>query len=566
MRALRQAPAFALTTVATLAAGIGAVVTMFAVYWAVVLNPVRLPEARQVVSIAREKRDPQVPTSLSWPRVQAMQRAARAFTAIGAYSNEQVSLAREGVPARELRGIRVSTGFFEALRLTPVRGRLLTPDDDLPNGPPVCVVAYEAWQAVFAGEAIVGRTIRLSGQPTEVVGILPPHLSAPWGDREVFLPRVFEDSSLAGPAIAAGASYLTVVARLAPGRAIAQANQELRAITVDFTRAFTGRSDTINDVEVRPLAELVAANRRTTLTLLLGAVAVVLLVSCANAAALVMSRLSGRRREMAVRQALGATRAVIVRHVLGETLVLAVAAGAAGIALAAIALPIIGATLGSVLPPGVALRIDGPVLAVAMLAVVVAAVIVGVIPALHATRSLSARGAAAFGRGLSDSLATQRFRRGLVVSEVALSSGLLVGAALFLTSLSRVQRVPVGFDPAGVAAAAVMLPPDAYPTPERQDAFFSGVLDRLAPQVRGAAIAFGLPFASDNFVSPYVIGGRAVPPPAARRRAGLRIVSEDYLAVMRMHLLAGPFLLGRRPGRSASGLRRQSIVRAAGIR
>ena len=541
MRGLRQAPGFSATTIATLAAGIGAVVAMFAVYWAVVLNPVRLGDARQVVSIAREQRDPQVPTSLSWPRVQWMQRAARAFAAIGAYSNERVSLAAEGMLPRELRGIRVSTGFFEAVRLTPTRGRLLTPDDDLPAAPAVCVLAYETWQTMFAGEPLVGRTIRLNGQATEVVGILSPRVSAPWGDRQVFLPRVFADSSLTGAAIAAGASYLSVVARLAPGRTIAQANDELRRITADFRRAFAGRSDTINEVEVQPLADVIVANRKSTLTLLLGAVTLVLLVSCANAAALVVSRLSGRHRELAVRQALGATRAVIVRHIMGETVVLAVIAGAVGIVLAAIALRTIDATLGSVLPPGVLLRIDTPVLAVAMLAVVVAVVLVGVIPALHATRATSATGAAAFGRGSSESAATHRFRRGLVVTEVALSSGLLVGAALFLTSLSYVQHLPVGFDLSGLAAAAVILPVDTYPTPERQGAFFDDVLDRLTPKVARAAIAFGLPFAGDNFVSPYVIRGRAIPPPAARRRAGLRIVTEEYLTVMRIRLVAGRF-------------------------
>ena len=352
---------------------------------------------------------------------------------------------------------------------------------------------------------------------------------------------MFADSSLTGAAIAAGASYLSVVARLAPGRTIAQANDELRRITADFRRAFAGRSDTINEVEVQPLADVIVANRKRTLTLLLGAVTLVLLVSCANAAALVVSRLSGRHRELAVRQALGATRAVIVRHIMGETVVLAVIAGAVGIVLAAIALRTIDATLGSVLPPGVLLRIDTPVLAVAMLAVVVAVVLVGVIPALHATRATSATGAAAFGRGSSESAATHRFRRGLVVTEVALSSGLLVGAALFLTSLSYVQHLPVGFDLSGLAAAAVILPADTYPTPERQGAFFDDVLDRLTPKVARAAIAFGLPFAGDNFVSPYVIRGRAIPPPAARRRAGLRIVTEEYLTVMRIRLVAGRF-------------------------
>src|SRR3954469_4528230 len=213
MRTLRHNPGFVAVAVLTLAAGPGAVVTMFAVYWAVVLDPVRLPDAARVVSIARVKRDPQGPTDLSWPRGQAMQ-GASAFSAVGAYSNESISLGDTDVPPRELRGLRVSAGFFAAIGVVPARGCLLLSEDDVPNGPSVCVLSHEIWQRVFGGEDVLGRKIRLNGRSTEIVGVLAPHLSAPWGDRDVLLPRVFEDAQLTTATVAAGASYLSVVARL----------------------------------------------------------------------------------------------------------------------------------------------------------------------------------------------------------------------------------------------------------------------------------------------------------------------------------------------------------------
>jgi predicted permease len=542
MRTLTHAPGFTATAVVTLAAGIGAAVTMATVYLAVVINPVRLPDPGAVVSIARISRDAtQVPPVLSWPRFQATQRAATAFEAMGAYSNESVSLSGAGDAPRELRGIRVSAGFFQTLRLTTAHGRVFTADEDLPNGPAVCVVSFEAWQGPFGGRDLVGRPIRLNGRSTEVVGILPPRLTAPWGDREVFLPRVFEDSQLTPQLVSAGASYLGVVGRLAPGRTRTQAKADLHGITRDYAAKFAGHSDTLYELDVTPLADTIVANRRSTLTLLLGAVAIVLLTSCANAAALVISRLATRRREIAVRQALGATRAAMVKTLVAETLAVAAIAGVGGLLAAQVALSLIAAKLGTLLPPGAALRLDGPALLVAAGAVLGVAVLVGVLPALHATAASSAVSVTAFARGLSDTIATQRFRRTLVIAEVALSAFLLVCAILFIASLDRALRTPVGFDPSGVAAGEITLPADRYGASERQRAFFLDILGRVQalPQIQGAAIAFGLPFAADNYVSPYVIAGQPIPPPAERRRAGLRIVTEDYFAVMGIRLRSG---------------------------
>jgi len=513
MRILRRSPGFSVAAVFTLAAGIAAVVTMFAVYWAVVLSPIRLPDPGAVVSIARVQKDPTVPTTLSWPRVQAMRAGAAAFDAMGAFSNETVTLGEAGAAPRELRAVRVSAGFFETLRLAALRGRLFTAADDVPNGAAVCLLSAELWRSAFGGGDVIGRVVPLSGRPTQIVGVLPPRLTAPWGDREIFLPRVFDDFELTPQLVAAGASYLNVVARLAPGKTLAQANEQLRSVTRDFVAGFPGRSDTLSEVQATPLADFVVANRRSTLTLLLGAVVVVLLVSCANAAALMLSRLTSRQRELAVRQALGATRLVLVRDVLAETLTLSIVAGAVGVMTAQVGVNAIAAALGALLPPGARFTVlDGPVLLMSIATVACAASIVGLVPALHATRTSSDHGVAASARGLSATVRTRRVRSALVVAEVALSAFLLVGAGLFITSLQRALATPVGFDPSATAAAEIALPPQQFPGADRQRALFVDVLERA----------------------------RALPR-AGRRRAGLRIVTEDYLAVTRTRLLAGRF-------------------------
>jgi putative ABC transport system permease protein len=306
----------------------------------------------------------------------------------------------------------------------------------------------------------------------------------------------------------------------------------------------------------------VSDKRRPVLGALLGAVVLVLLVSCANASALVLGRLTARQREIAVKQALGARRATIVLDFLRESLALSIAAGIAGVTIAAGALRVIQAALAAELPPGVVLRVDTQALLLAVCVVLLCAVLVGLAPALHATRGAGTP-VIAFVRGMSDTRATRRFRNGLVICEVALSVLLLVGAALVLASLGRLHRASPGFDPSGVAAAYATLPAQRYPTPAQQGAFFLDVVDRLIamPQIAGAAVVFGLPF-DDNYAAPYAIGGRPLPPTAERPRAGLRIVSEDYFRVMRIHLVAGRlFTAADRPGAANVCIVNQTLAR-----
>jgi putative ABC transport system permease protein len=564
MRWLRHSPGFTLTAVLTLGAGIGAIVAMFSVYSRVVLGPVRVGEPETLVSLYAVNPDVgAIPPSLSWPRFEIIRRSVTTLTQVGAYGVEYTNLSGgDGLP-EQLRALRVSGDFFAALRLVPARGRVFDPEHDLPNGPAVCILSHELWQLRFGGRSLIGTTIQLDGRSTEVIGILPPRMSPPWADRQIFLPRVFEDSGIAPQAVQNGASYLDVVARLRPGATIEQAAAELQAISRDYAVRFAGRGDATNVTAIRPLVETVVGRRRPVFRALVGAVAAVLLIACANVAALFLSRLVARQREIAIRQALGATRAVIVGQLLGESFALASAAGVIGLALAAGLLALAGPSLAAQLPPGLVLQLDGAALVAAIGVVFVSALLVGLVPALHVTRGVSTCQVAGIDRG-SSGVGTRRLRGGLVVIETALSVLLLVVASLLLASLYRLQTTSPGFDPSGVAAAHANLTSGRYPTPERQAAFFIELVERLrrSPQVTAAAVTFGLPAADDNYSHQYAVQGRPVPPPSERARAGVRTVTEDYFAVMRVRLVEGRlFTDADRAGAPAVCIVNESLAR-----
>jgi predicted permease len=550
-RRLRHAPGFALTSIGLLAVGVAAVVAIFTLYRRVVLDPVAVPEPDRLVSFYTV--NPTigfVPPTLSYPRYQAIRASASLFTNMGGYSTESVALTGDGTP-EQVRAMRVTEGFFETIRLQALHGRLFAPAEDLPNGPAVCVIAHDFWVARFGRAPVVGRTIVLDGRATEIVGVLPADLPPPWAGRQIFLPRVFEDSLLTPQSVANGASYLDVVARLAPGVTIDRAAAEMRAIDLDYRARQAGRGDATNDTAVRPLRDTVAGRRGPVLVTLLAAVAAVLLITCANVSALFLSRLVARRREMAVRQALGATRARIVREVVGESLSLAVPAGVIAIALAEGLLAIVRSSMAPQLPAGIVLHVDPWSAAVTVGAALLSALAVGLLPAIHVTRGAAAREVASFDRGASAGLVARRSRAALVVAETALSVVLLVGASLLLASLVTLQRTSPGFDAAGVSAAFANLPAGRYGTPERQAAFFTSAVEELraSPDVTAAAAVFGLPFHDENFSHPYAIAGLPVPSTAERPRAGLRVVTADYFAVMGIRLLEGRlFTSGDRAG------------------
>jgi putative ABC transport system permease protein len=541
LRALVKTPGFSLVATLTIAVGIGANTALFSVYDRLVLNPVTI--ARPSTLVALWINNPQLnfnAPAMSWPKYEDLRAHATSFETLGISAFDNFTLTGNGDP-EQLNGQRVSASFLPTLGILPALGRNFTPDDDLPNGPAVCILSHELWQTRFGGRAgIVGSMITLNGQSWQVVGVLPPRLTPPFAQVQVMAPRVFDVGGLTPVQVQNGAGYAQPIARLKRGVSLEQAGAEMAALDRSYKERFPTRLDANNIVETRSFVAALVGNLQPTFYTLLGAVAFVLLIACANVASLFLGRLTARVREVAVRQALGATRPQVIRQFLVESLVFSSVAGTLGVLLAVWALDAIQSVISSQLPPATTLTVNWRALVFTGAATAITALLVGVVPALQASRTELVETLKDSARG-SSSERSGRFRAALIVGEVALSVVLLVGSALLLLSFIRLQRTPPGFEPKGAATAFVGVPAGRYATPAQQAQFFVDVTARLRdqPQVSGAAAAIGLPMSGFNPRSPYSVGGRPVLPLPQRPLANLGIVSDDYFRVLRISFAEG---------------------------
>jgi predicted permease len=539
VRALRKSPGFSSVAILTIGVGIGANTSLFSVYDRLVLNPVSLPTPSTLVAIWAN--NPQLNfnlPALSWPRYEEIRDGARSFTSVALSASDSLTLTGNGDP-EQLIGLRVTPSFLPTLGILPAVGRNFTEEEDRPNGAAVCLVSYELWQTRFGGRALVGETIALNGQSWQIVGILPPRLTAPFGQVQVFVPRVFEVGGLTPLQIQNGSGYAQPIARLKPGVTLTQAAADLAAISRGSHDRVPTRLDANNLSEPRGFVPALVGNLAPTFNALLGAVAFVLLIACANVAALFLSRLTSRQKEIAVRQSLGATRGMVARQFIVESFVFSAVAGLTGVLLALWALSAIQSLVASQLPPGTQLALNGRALLFTAAVSALTAFLVGVVPAVQASRGPVAEVLKDNARGSSTGRGGG-FRAALIVGEVALSVVLLVGSTLLLVSFLRLQQIDPGFDPHGAATAFVSVPITRYQTGDQQAQFFDRVIEHLQaqPGVTGAAAAVGIPLAgSPRF--PYGVGGRPVLPLPQRPLAGLAMVSDDYFRMMRIPLVAG---------------------------
>ena len=550
LRALRTSPAFTLVAVVTIAVGIGANTTLFSVYDRLVLNPVTIPRPSSLIAIWTNNRQLNFNApALSWPRYETIRDGARSFESIGISAFDNFTLTGNGEPD-QLNSQRVSSTFFPTLGIVPARGRNFTPEEDAPNGPAVCIISHELWQTRFGGRgSLVGDTITLNGQPWQVVGILPPRLSPPFGQVQVFAPRVFEIGGLTAVQIQAGAGYAQPIARLKPGVSLKQAALELAALSRTYKETFASKLDANNTSEPRMFVAALVGNLEPAFYTLIGAVSFVLLIACANVASLFFGRLTARQKEIAVRQSLGATRAQVVRQFLIESLVISIVAGALGVLVGLWSLSAIESTIASQLPPNTTLTLNWRALAFTGGVTLISALLIGLAPALQASKARLVDVLKDSVRG-SSSERGRRFRATLIVGEVALSIVLLVGSSLLLMSFLKLQRTPPGFEPEGAAAAFVGVPLTRYKTNAQQAEFFNQVIERLrgTPAVTDAAASIGLPL-TGNARAPYSVGGRPILPLPQRPLAGFGIVSDDYFRLMRITFAAGrPFRADDREG------------------
>ncbi|HUL71735.1 MAG TPA: ABC transporter permease [Vicinamibacterales bacterium] len=542
VRALANTPGFSSVAILTLAVGIASNAALFSVYDRLVLNPVTAPDPSTLVAIWSN--NPQSnfnAPALSWPRYVELGRTARSFSSLAISAFDNFTLTGDGEHPAQLNSLRVSSAFFRTLGVLPARGRDFTAADDVPNGPLVCIISHELWTTRFGKRAsIVGEVIRLNGQSWQVIGITPPALTQPFQQVQVFAPRVFEVSYLVPTQVDAGAGYAQPIARLAPGVSLAQATAELEALSRSYGKQFPAKLDANNTSYPRDFVDSNVGNLKPTFYTLLGAVGFVLLIACANVASLFVGRLAGRQKEIAVRQSLGATRGAIVRQFLTESAVLSLTAGVIGAALARWGLKGIEVLVAQQLPPDTTLSLNWRALAIVAGGALVSAALVGLIPALHASKTQLVDTLKDAMRGSSGARGG-RLRASLIVGEVALSVVLLVGSSLLLVSFISLQRTPPGFDPTGVATAFVGVPTSRYTTPVEQADFFTRVVDqlRMNPRITHAGASISLPINGFGARSPYSVAGRPILPLPERPLAGLNIVSEDYFATLGIPLVAG---------------------------
>jgi predicted permease len=538
LRMLRKAPAFTAAALVVLALGIGATSAIFSVVNAVVLRPLPYPDSDRITVVHTDFRVQgldQMPCSI--PEFNDFRAQSRSFEALAAYQLGDANLGGVDPPER-LQLARVSPAFFPAIRVEASPGRTFTPEEEKIGNERVALISHALWQRRFGGDpAIVGRSIALSGTPHTVTGVMPRGFSLP-SKVDVWVP-------LAPTALDASEERrnwrnFDVIGRLKPGVTTQQAQEEMTALR-------RGMSDTKGEdssilVLVKTLKDFTVGDTRTTLLVLLGAVAFVLLIACANVANLLLARTAVRQREIAVRAALGAGSGRLALQFLVESVVLALLGGALGLLLALWGVDALVAIDPDRLPRGQEIRLDGIVIAFTLGVSLLTGIVFGVIPALHAGRVDPAEALKEGSRGTAGGR-MGRFRNALVVVQIALALVLLAGAGLMTRSLSAMTRAPLGFDPGGVLTARIPLPVPKYEENKAKIAFVRELLERVRqlPGVSAAGVTSQFPIATRSTQS-FTIEGRSIGPDESWPYAIHRYVSPGYFETMRVPLIAGRLL------------------------
>jgi predicted permease len=540
LRVLRRTPSFTLAVVAVLALGIGANTAIFSIVNAVLLRPLPVEQPEQLVRVFH------VPPQAAFPGITRFsvspanfydwKRDARMFENMALYRYRQFTLTRSGAPEAILAGA-VGTGFFDVVRSRPSRGRVFLPDEDAPGRGHVVVLSEKFWKGHLGGAPdVVGRSLTLDGDAYTIVGIMPARFSLEsWGitARDLWVPVAYTDAERA----VRDNHNDAVIARLKGGVTLAQAQAEMDVISTRLEHEFP-QTNAGWGATVVPLQTLIVGDVRLSLIMLLAAVSLVLLIACANVGNLLFARVLARRKELAIRSALGAGRGRVFRQLLTEAMVLAVAGGSMGLLLARVGLGAGTALLAGQVPRADEISIDGRVLLFVGAISVVTAILAGALPALRAGGA-SLNDALKEG-GRNDGAVGTRTRRALIVCEVALSLMLLMAAGVMLRSLDALRRVDTGFNSHGVLTMHVALPATRYSTPAQISGFFDSALQRLRalPGVQAAGAIDDLP-SQGGSVQPVVLEGHTELLPRDQPTVAVRKITPGYLQGLGIPVLRG---------------------------
>ena len=533
-RSLRRTPGFTLTAIAVSAIGIGATTAAFSLADHVLFRPLPFRDSERLVKLWEDQSprnyadmEPSPANYRDWKRM------SHSFEAMGAYHSESVNLVGVGEPLR-LEGAAVTADLFPILDVQPALGRSFTEADDRFGAPGTLLLSDGLWQRRFGADPnVLGRKVSLDDAPFTIIGVMPPSFLFPSRKAELWTTTRFAADNFEDR----GDNWLNVVAKLRRGVGLEQARAEMRVVGEQLARAWPKENEHVG-VSISRLRDEINDRTRLLLIALLGAALCVLLIGCTNLANLLLARALVRRKELAVRTALGAGRERLVRQLLTESLVLAISGGAAGVLVATQAVPLLSKLVPNTLPIAEAPSIDLRVLGFAALLSCLTGIAFGVIPAMRACRGTNLAGLREGSRGGVGGR-KELLRSVLVVAEVAGSVVLLVACGLLIRALWHLQSVDPGFRANGVLTMRTWLPLPKYDRTARREQFYTKVLSEACalPGVSGAAYASFLPMAFRGGIWKVAIAGR--PPDEKFQMASLRYVTPGFFDILAIPLGAG---------------------------
>jgi predicted permease len=538
-RALRKNPVFALAGLLVLALGIGANTAIFTVVDAALLRPLPFGEPNRLMRLWHTPPEKSFPGmsvfALSAANFLDWKQQSHSFQNLAIYTGQGMILTRHGEPESAFAA-RVSYDFFPTLEVQPLLGRTFRVDEDQVGYEREIILSYPYWKSRFGGDTtIVGRTVTFNDQPYTIIGVMPKSFALPsWA--KMWIPMAFTDTER----VVRGEHHYSAIGRLKPGVTAREAQSEMDTISSRLAQQYPA-DDNGWGAKVLPLRDDTVSDVKPTLLVLLGAVAFVLLIACANVANLFLARMLTRKKEIAIRAALGARRSRLVLQSLSETVLLALFGGACGMGIAVLGVALLRKFFGSNLPATIQVRLDLRVLFFTLVASLLTGVLAGLLPAWRLVNTdLHEALKQGLGRGGSDS-GGMRMRSFLVIAEVALSLMLLVGAGLMIRTLWVLHGVDPGFDAKGVVTMSLQVPSKKFAGPAAEIAAMEETLRRVqaVAGVETAAAVDSIPLAGGGSTQPIAIEGNPVAAMADQPEVGVRLVSAGYARALHIHLLQG---------------------------
>lgn len=541
LRQLLKSPGFTALTVLTLALGIGMNTAIFSVINDLFLKGLPYHEPNRIVSLqaeAKERNLEQLPMSV--PRFWHYRDGQTVFSQIAADAGTGYIMTGQGDPV-QLNGSNVTANYFDLLGVQPIRGRLFLQEEEMTAD--VALVSANFWRNRLGADTnVIGRSINLNGVATTIVGVLPNMPVAWWGlNAEVWTVKPFQLAGLAQDRVMRGVSFMRVIGRMKPGVTIEQVRAALPSLQQGYRQRFPENADNSWSPTVLSAAEDSTGNLRRPFQILMGAVGAVLLIACSNVANLLLVRFTGRRREIALRMALGASRQGVVRLFVLESALVSLLAGVVGLIMALWVISVIPKLALDNLPLEAGVGLNAPILIFTFSLALLTGLVMGVYPAWQSSRADLVDGLKDGGRAISGSRGQQRFRRGLVATQVGLSVVLLAGAALLITSFLRLSRQESGFRSDRMWVGGVGLPEAAYPDNAARGRFAERLQSELqnTAGVEAVAVCDGVPLGGNNTRSPYArVDGN--PPPVNQRPLGNNhSVLPGFIKTFGIPLIAG---------------------------